>query len=585
VGRDGVGYWKVKNDYLGIDNARDKKSGFATAYNRYMEDWYIANGVREIHVQAAGGGGSYQGAFVWALNGFNWETPGSAESDLDWRLRKMRTAATTDKERAAVDRLMQKKDRAKLPGGGVDLDKAPTPMELALVGWYPGATDWLGKKVMTSNTGWMGIKRLDPAAKEQIQAINYDQIRRARSRIKDKVNRPNVSREFVLRANSDEFLANNQTLTPYIEEIRFAFQNNSSLATLSPAAKTVLSRWVGEQIMTGDSRSLPLEDAFKLRTALDGEAAADNPRNGITDFGVGDFLTSADFEDISRNRLPGFEVRRLGTQESGYNDTYLVKHIDSGQLFYVKKDELAKQYRIDPVRAEVEAGMLTRALGFQGMYETRANTKDTSGEVLVMQQAGSSIPLASAPVTLTTVFENGGIQGPDGGVFVEPDNLLDSLAAPEDAIRIALLDLLLNNQDRHNGNVLLAVDGTDPSRLRMLPVDHSLAQMAPSDTFNFEQVLTANDENVYTSTIPVLLERMGQDALIQAFRNEANKLNAALRSNTFSPSGNELRMIIDRYGSLNAYRDAIEARTTELLTPGTRNFERFKEVLTPGYWR
>lgn len=577
------GYWKVKNDYLSIDSARDKKSGFATAYNRYMEDWYIANGVKEIHVQAAGGG-SYQGAFVWALNGFNWETPGSAENDLGWRLQRMRREANTDQERAAIDRLKQRADQAKIPGGGVDLDKAPTPMELALVGWYPGATNWLGKKFMSENTGWMGVKRLDPTRKEQIQAINYDQIRRARSRIKDKLNRPGVSREFVLKANSDEFLANNQTLTPYIEEIRSAFQNNTSLATLSPAAKTALSRWVGDQIMAGDNRTLPLTDAFRLRTALDAEAAADNPRAGQTDFGVGNLLASADFEDISKNRLPGFTVRRLGTEESGYNDTYLVKHTDSGQIFYVKKDELAKQYRIDPLRAEIEAGMLTRALGFQGMYETRANIKDASGEVLVMQQAGSSLPLASEPQTLSNVFENGGIQGPDGIVPVTRSTLLDSLRTPEDAVRIALLDLIINNQDRHNGNVLLAIDGTDPSRLRMLPIDHSLAQMAPSDTFNFEQVLSTYD-NVYSNTIPVLLQRMGQDALIQAFRNEADKLVASLRSDAFSPSGNELRIIIDRYGSLNAYRDAIEARTAELLTPGTRNFEQFKDILTASYWR
>ncbi len=577
------GYWKVKNDYLSIDSARDKKSGFATAYNRYMEDWYIANGVKEIHVQAAGGG-SYQGAFVWALNGFNWETPGSAENDLGWRLQRMRREANTDQERAAIDRLKQRADQAKIPGGGVDLDKAPTPMELALVGWYPGATNWLGKKFMSENTGWMGVKRLDPTRKEQIQAINYDQIRRARSRIKDKLNRPGVSREFVLKANSDEFLANNQTLTPYIEEIRSAFQNNTSLATLSPAAKTALSRWVGDQIMAGDNRTLPLTDAFRLRTALDAEAAADNPRAGQTDFGVGNLLASADFEDISKNRLPGFTVRRLGTEESGYNDTYLVKHTDSGQIFYVKKDELAKQYRIDPLRAEIEAGMLTRALGFQGMYETRANIKDASGEVLVMQQAGSSLPLASEPQTLSNVFENGGIQGPDGIVPVTRSTLLDSLRTPEDAVRIALLDLIINNQDRHNGNVLLAIDGTDPSRLRMLPIDHSLAQMAPSDTFNFEQVLSTYD-NVYSNTIPVLLQRMGQDELIQAFRNEADKLVASLRSDAFSPSGNELRIIIDRYGSLNAYRDAIEARTAELLTPGTRNFEQFKDILTASYWR
>ena len=585
------GYWKVKNDYMGLDNARDKKSGFATAYTRYMEDWYIANGIKEIHVQAAGGGGSYQGAFVWALLGFNWEKPYSAESELGWRLQGMRRDASTDQERAAVDRLMQKRDQAKITGGGLDLDKAPTPMELALVGWYPGATNWLGKKFMSENTGWMGIKRLDPAVKEQIQAINYDQIRRARSRIKDKLNRPDVSREFVLRANSDEFLASNQTLTPYIDEIRNAFQNNTSLATLSPAAKTVLSRWVGDQLMAGDSRTLPLSDVFKLRTALDAEAAADNPRASNTDFGVGNFLASASFEDISRNRLPGFEVRRLGTEESGYNDTYLVKHIDSGQSFYVKKDELARQYNIDPVRAEVEAGVLTRALGFQGMYETRANTADTSGDVLVMQQAGSSLPLASAPQSLASIFNNGGIQGPDGVIRVIPPRsiapgakLLDTLRTPEDAIRITLLDLIMNNQDRHNGNVLFAVDGTDPSRLRMLPIDHSLARMAASDNVDFESILSRDSDNVYTATIPVLLERMGQDALLDAFRNEAAKLVAALKEDSFSPKGSELAAIIKEHGSLTRFREKVEIRVNELLTPGTRTFGQFKDVLTPDYW-
>jgi hypothetical protein len=338
-------------------------------------------------------------------------------------------------------------------------------------------------------------------------------------------------------------------------------------------------------MLAGDSRTLPLSDVFKLRAALDAEAAADNPRASNTDFGVGNFLASASFEDISRNRLPGFEVRRLGTEESGYNDTYLVKHIDSGQSFYVKKDELARQYNIDPVRAEVEAGVLTRALGFQGMYETRANTADTSGDVLVMQQAGSSLPLASAPQSLASIFNNRGIQGPDGAIRITPDNLLNSLRAPEDVIRVVLLDLIMNNQDRHNGNVLFAVDGADPSRLRMLPIDHSLARMAASDDVNFENILTANiGDNVYSTTIPVLLERMGQDALIDAFRNEAAKLVAALKIDAFSPKGNELEAIIREHGSLDRFREKVEIRVNELLTPGTRTFGRFKDVLTFDYW-
>jgi hypothetical protein len=82
--QDGTSHWEVKNEYLAINNQKDKKSGFATAYNRFMEDWYIANGVREVHVHAAGGGG-YQGGFVWALNGFNWDGSRVAENEISQR--------------------------------------------------------------------------------------------------------------------------------------------------------------------------------------------------------------------------------------------------------------------------------------------------------------------------------------------------------------------------------------------------------------------------------------------------------------------------------------------------------------------
>jgi hypothetical protein len=55
--------WVVTNNLLKIYNKKDQKSGFASAYNRYMEDWYIANGFSSINVFAAGGGAGRADSF------------------------------------------------------------------------------------------------------------------------------------------------------------------------------------------------------------------------------------------------------------------------------------------------------------------------------------------------------------------------------------------------------------------------------------------------------------------------------------------------------------------------------------------
>jgi len=575
--------WMVKNNYLGINNAKDKKSGFATAYNRFMEDWYIANGVKEIHVQAAAGGG-YQGGFVWALNGFNWETPTRAEGEVFSRLRAMRRSATKDGEIAQIDRLIEKANAAKLTDGGLDLNKTPTPMELALVGWYPGAKTWAGKELMSRN-GWMGVKRLDPTAKEQIQSINYDQIRAARKRVEAKENKPNVSREFALKANSNEFETNNPALQPYMAEIRDVLQNNRSLAVLSPAAKNALSLYVSEQILQGEGRELPLNDVFQLRTALDAEEYADNPRMTARNFGVGDELAAADYQAIVNNQVPGFSSRVLGHDESGYNETYLVTHTDSGQVFYVKQDQLSQDYGIDAPQAEAEAGILIRALNMQGAYETRTVTS-TNG-ALVMQQAGSSMNLGSAPEVAAKVYRRGGITRNDGSrLLFKEESLASNLYAPEDVVRMALLDLIINNEDRHNGNVLLAVDGRDPTRIRVLPIDHALAQLKPSrlDDFRIEDIMSVRGDSVYAATMPVLTQKLKEDELLAIFQNEANRMREALKGDSILPTGKELDMLIDRWGSVDNYRAAINSRLDALLKPDGSNHGEFKNVLKNRYW-
>jgi hypothetical protein len=462
-------------------------------------------------------------------------------------------------------------------------------MELALVGWYPGAKTWTGKDLMAKN-GWMGVKRLDPTAKEQVQSINYDQIRAARKRVEAKENKPNVGREFVMTANSNEFGNKNPELGQYLVEIRDVLQNNRSLAVLSPAAKTALNTYVTKQLLTKEGRDLPMQDIFQLRKALHAEAKADNPLLSSTDFGVGKDLANATIEDVSRNNVKGFDIKRLGMYESGYNETWLATHIASGQRFYVKKDDLATNYDINGPLSEIAATNIARGMGFEGAYNTLAGTTDPN--VLVMQEAGATLPLGSELKVASKVYDgsSGSLTALDGTkVTFNTDNFITKMHTPEDAVRVVLLDLLINNQDRHNGNILYALDGVDPSKIRVFPIDHSLSSFAlkPGDRnqYLFDAILgETGDGKIYDLTMPALTRAMKQDDLLALFRNEANTLRESLKDGNIQLSGKELDLVVAQWGSLDSYRAAINERLDAMLKPNGAVHSRFLNTLKPSFW-
>ena len=575
--------WTVSNNILKIPNARDKKSGFVTAYNRYMEDWYIANGFDSVKVYAAGGGG-WQGGFVWALNGFNWQA--SQASDVPRILRSMANKAGTTEEEKQIIKRMQDRVAKDNPTGEYKVDTVPTPLELALIGWYPGATNWIGKKQMISMS-WYGQKRLNPEAIEQRQAINYDQSRNARKRIEDKLNRPGVSRELVLKVNSNEFADANPELTPYIDQIRDVLRSNRSLAVLSPAAKTALNRYTAGQLLKGEGRDATLQDVFKLRIALDAEFKADNPLASSKDFGVGSQLLDVSIEDVRGNNVSGFTVKELGVFESGVNDTYMVTHNDSGQVFFVKKDSYATQFEISGPGAEVQADTMLRAAGVSAGYETRVSNVDP--EILVMQRAGVGIPLLSVPMTAQNALGNRmAINMPDGTTIkVTPENFMDLLHTPEDAVRIMLVDLIISNMDRHNNNLLLAVDGTDKTRIRALPIDHALSTFSPDIEgmqFTVQELFDGDNSKIYGMAMPVLTKRLKQEEVLDIFRNEARVMMQQLDNPANLPTGKELDLIIKNFGSLDAYRAKVQERIDALLKPGGEAYDMFLRVLNPSYW-
>jgi hypothetical protein len=582
--------WTAHNDILRIQDDK-QRTGFASAYNRYMEDWYISNGFTKIKVHAAAGD-RWKGGLVWALNGFNWDGPEQA-ARVPAILRKMiNDPKTTEEEKQFIKKMQD--TMAKLnPDGNYTPDTVPTPLEIAQVGMFAGAgerTLWAGKRMMLK-LDWYGVKNLNPGAVEQRQAINYDQIRRARKRIADKVNRPNVSRELVLKTNSNEFADANPDLAPYIDYIRDVFRSNRSLAVLSPGAKTALNRFTASQLLKGEERTVSLQDITKLRVALDAEFRADNPFAASTDFGVGSQLLDASLSDIESNNVPGFSIRALigdafAGGEKGINSTYVVTHNDSGQVFFLKKDSYAAEFNLNGPGAEVQANVMLRASGINTGYETRVSNVDP--EILVMQRAGAGVPLLTTPAMAVNAINDMTVNLPDGtSLKVTPENFMDLLHTPEDAVRVMLVDLIISNMDRHNANLLLAVDGTDTSKIRILPIDHALSVFSPDTEdirYTIQELFDGSGDNLYGMTMPVLTKRLKEEELLNLFRNEARAMMMQLDNPANLPTGKELDLIVQNFGSVNAYRQKIKERLDSLLEPGGEGYKTFLSVLKSSYW-
>jgi hypothetical protein len=577
--------WHATNDVLKLDDEYQEK-GFASSYNRYMENWYIANGFDRIRVHAYASPG-WEGGYVWALNGFNWEGAGEA-ARVPAILRKMASDSKTTEEEQQIIKGMQKMIAELNPTGDYTPETVPTPLEIAQIGAYAESAktaSWAGKRVMLKHD-WYGVKNLNPGAIEQRQALNYGQMGKARKRIEDKLNRPNVSRELVLKFNSNEFADANPELTPYIDYIRDVFRNNRSLAVLSPGAKTALNRFVSSQLLKGENKNISLEDIIKLRTALDAEFKADNPLSTSNKFGVGDQLLDVSMDDVRRNNVPGFTTKVLGMYESGSNDTYMVTHNDSGQVFFVKKDSLATQYNINGAGAEVQADAMLRATGIAAGYETRVSNVDP--EIIVMQRAGAGLPLLGEPMTASNALNRMSVTQSDGTtVKVTAQNLMDLLHTPEDAIRVMLVDLVISNMDRHNGNILFAVDGTDSTKIRILPIDHALSSFGPNNDSIERTVIEMFDDgkdNLYGMAMSVLTQRLKQDELLTLFRNEAKTMMEGLSNPANLPTGKELDLIISNFGSLDAYRQKIQERLDGMLLPNGEGHRVLLNVLKSTYW-
>jgi hypothetical protein len=566
----------VKNDILKVFGA-NKKKGFASAYNRYMENWYIANGIDKVKVYAAGGG-SWQGAFVWALNGFDWESAETARG----LVRSLGIAARTQEEKAIAKKLAEKIDAA-----NGDINKVPTPLEVALAGWYPGAKKWFGKDVIIERS-WNGVKHLNPTAREQLQAVNYNQIKNAERRIQAGQNKPGTSAVGLAQVMDNSFQTNNPDLGAYIDQIRDALKNNRPLAFLSPAAKSALGKYVSKELLNKDS-NIPLEDLFRLRTALASEYRAEN--DYANPFGaIGDSLADFKLEDFYRNsdalQAAGFSSTSLLGDDSGVNDTFRVTHKASGQVFFVKEEKLSRSWNsARGLTSEVEANTIMNALEMMGVPSVRGSREDK--DIIIMSRAGATLPLADVAQNASTMF-NYGITDASGSTYTSDNtgSFVDVLKNPEDVINMAIVDMLGAGQDRHDANWMAAFDSTD-NRLFMFPIDNSLLTVDKnsSGVEDFFLGVWKDAGDVYTNAMPRFIRSAGEARAAEIFMNQVRKLITNLDNPLFQPKGEELAALIDKWGTYDAFKDALKTRLTTIVTQGSSENNALINSMKMSYWR
>lgn len=161
----------VQADYQGF--------GIANMFNDAMETIYIASGIKKVTVTAADLRVANQkdaraGAFVWAMQGFDWSNRSSSYNPQT----ALRKYVNTPEFRALPQPIrdsIESVDNRMTNLAFTDPD-FPTPREVATLGMLPGEQWWPGKAIMNHNgrtnaghrrartnggaPGWNGVKML-----------------------------------------------------------------------------------------------------------------------------------------------------------------------------------------------------------------------------------------------------------------------------------------------------------------------------------------------------------------------------------------------------------------------------------------
>ena len=159
--RDQSGRLTVSHELLELEDEA-QGFGFATAFNKHAEDYYISHGITDVYVHAA----LQTGGYTWAKAGFDWDRNRHPTSmrNLEHRLDFF------EEDRLPELPPSQQRDwqglRNRLTTKKVTDPDYPTPHELAMFGWAPGQKTWPGQQIMLG-ANWYGVKYLSPAGRRK----------------------------------------------------------------------------------------------------------------------------------------------------------------------------------------------------------------------------------------------------------------------------------------------------------------------------------------------------------------------------------------------------------------------------------
>lgn len=170
----------AENEYLMIASSA-QGTGFASEFNRHMENWYIANGFFSVKVHADIDVGGY----AWARDGFDWDSYTDAAN-----MRRILNRIDNEDDGEATDEIDHWRSVIDdVTSGKRDFDELPTPFELSNIGWEPGAYSWPGKDGMLGSD-WQGRKILNPDARAVQRADEMRAKGLAKSKVKKKKDEP-----------------------------------------------------------------------------------------------------------------------------------------------------------------------------------------------------------------------------------------------------------------------------------------------------------------------------------------------------------------------------------------------------------
>lgn len=148
--KDPDGKLVVEHDHFGLEK-RAQGGGFSTRWLRQLEDRYRQQGVDKIKVATVGVGG-----YAWAKAGFDFAGRRSMLQTADrLELRSEAPVHVFGDSPQVKQQMVDLVARARSD----DPSEWPLPIEIAMVGWEPGAKTWPGKDVMV-NAMWNGVKQL-----------------------------------------------------------------------------------------------------------------------------------------------------------------------------------------------------------------------------------------------------------------------------------------------------------------------------------------------------------------------------------------------------------------------------------------